>query len=430
MRRLFTVLFWSIITAAFIGPGTVTTCAVAGASHRFALLWALGFSTFACLVLQEAAARITVGSGRDLGQALRARFHGRTSGPLVLVLVLGAVVLGCAAYQTGNVLGAVAGVGLEFGTSRSVPVLAIGLVAGVLLWFAATRTLARLLGLIVGAMGAAFLITAATAAPDPAVLLRGLLRPTVPAGSGLLIVGLIGTTVVPYNLFLGSGLARGQRLADVRLGLGVAVILGGVISMGVLVVGTTLSGEFSFAGLAAALTLRLGSWAAKLFAFGLFAAGFSSAMTAPMAAAVTARSLFGRPDDGRWGERAWRYRAVWSAVVLVGVGFGLAGIKPIPAILVAQVFNGLILPFVAVFLLIVVNDRSLLGERYINGWKANIAMGLTAGVTIVLGASSLLRAATSAFGLDRATAPVLVCLAAALAFACALWSMREIRRVR
>jgi Mn2+/Fe2+ NRAMP family transporter len=430
MRRLSIILFWSIIAAAFIGPGTVTTSASAGARHGFALLWALTFSTFACLVLQEAAARITVGSGRDLGQALRFRFRGRASGPVVLVLVLGAVVLGCAAYQAGNVLGAVAGAALELDASRRDLVVVIGLFAALLLWFAATRTVALVLGLIVGVMGAAFLITAARVAPAPGELIRGVLLPTLPPGSGLLVVGLIGTTVVPYNLFLGSGIARGQSMADIRLGLAVSVTLGGLISMAVLVVGSAVSGEFGFAELATVLSRRLGPWAVKLFAFGLFAAGFSSALTAPMAAAVTARSLFGGFDDHRWDERAWRYRGVWSAVLLVGVTFGLADIRPIPAILLAQVFNGLILPFVAVFLLIVINDRSLVGDRYINGWIANAAMGLTVAVTVVLGASSLLRAATSALGFAPAGTPVLLGLSAGLAGGLAIWLAKEIRRVR
>ncbi|RMD96348.1 MAG: divalent metal cation transporter, partial [Calditrichaeota bacterium] len=109
MNRLLNILFWSIISAAFIGPGTVTTAAKAGASYRFALLWALLFSTLACLILQEASARITIVSGRNLGQALRDQFHGGVAGFAVLILVLGAIILGCAAYEAGNILGGVAG---------------------------------------------------------------------------------------------------------------------------------------------------------------------------------------------------------------------------------------------------------------------------------------------------------------------------------
>ncbi len=78
MKRLLSVLLGAVIAAAFLGPGTVTTAARAGAAHRYELLWALVFATVACLVLQEASARLTIASGHNLGQALRSRFrHGR-----------------------------------------------------------------------------------------------------------------------------------------------------------------------------------------------------------------------------------------------------------------------------------------------------------------------------------------------------------------
>ena len=78
---------------------------------------------------------------------------------------------------------------------------------------------------------------------------------SLPDGASLLVLGLIGTTVVPYNLFLGSGIARGQKLGDMRFGLSIAVVLGGLISMGGLVVGTAVDGPFVFAALADALAL-------------------------------------------------------------------------------------------------------------------------------------------------------------------------------
>ena len=70
MRRLVSILLWSAISAAFIGPGTVTTAAAAGAGYGMSLLWALLFSTIACLSLQEASARLTIASGKPLAQAI------------------------------------------------------------------------------------------------------------------------------------------------------------------------------------------------------------------------------------------------------------------------------------------------------------------------------------------------------------------------
>lgn len=401
MSRLARVLFWSILPAAFIGPGTVTTCASAGVAFGYALLWALTFSTVATVVLQEASARVTVVSGRNLAQAIRARFRGGAAGVLVLLLVLGAVVLGNAAYEAGNVLGASAGaaLGTDLSPRAATAVIAVG--AAAVLWVGTPRLVGTLLAATVGVMGVAFLVTGVLGAHPPGEVLRGALVPTVPAGAGLLVLGLVGTTVVPYNLFLGSGIAAGQSLAELRFGIGVAVGLGGVISMGIVLAGVGVAPPFGYEAVSAALSARMGAWAGPLFAWGLFAAGFSSAVTAPMAAAVTARGLFAGADadgEARWGERSWRYRAVWMGVLAVGVAFGLAEVRPIPAIILAQALNGVLLPFAAVFLLLVVNDRALMGDAGLNGRLANAAMGVVVLATLVLGASGVLRAAASVSG--------------------------------
>ena len=427
MKRLFSVLLWSILAAAFIGPGTVTTAASAGSRFGPVLLWALTFSTSACVVLQEASARLTLASGHDLGQALRRRFAGGWRGAAILLLVLGAILVGCAAYQAGNILGGVSGAALAVDLPRPVLTLATALAAGLLLWFNRVRTLAHLLALLVAIMGAVFLVTAVLLRPDAAALARGALLPVLPAGSAILALGLVGTTVVPYNLFLGSGLARGQGLAEMRFGLAVAVGLGGLISAGVLVVGTAVEGEFSFAALAAVLVGRLGGWAGSMLALGLLCAGLSSAVTAPLAAAVTARSLFAGKTGEGWQESSWRYRAVWLAVLGAGLVFGLSGVRPIPAIILAQALNGVLLPLVAVFLLLAVNDRQLMGDDAVNGRLANSVMGVVVAVSLVLGAGGLLRAGAATLG-RPAPGPVMALIIAALAavpVALTVWRQRR-----
>ncbi len=429
MQRLLNILFWSVIAAAFIGPGTVTTAASSGTRFGFSLLWALAFSTVACLVLQEASARVTVTSGYTLAAAIRRQFDGVT-GALAVGVVLGAIVLGCAAYQAGNILGAVAGAGLQFGLSPKLLTLLIGGAAGLLLFFGSMASVARLLGLLVALMGVTFLVTAFLIRPPIGEILKGTFVPAVPDGSSLLVLGLVGTTVVPYNLFLGSGIAAGQKLSELRFGLSVAIILGGLISMGILVVGTTVVGSFGFEALADALAAQLGSWAVPFFALGLFAAGFSSAITAPMAAAITARGLFSSGDADAWNERSGRYRAVWAGVLLAGVLFGLLGVKPIPAIIAAQAFNGVLLPMVATFLFLVVNDRSLVGERGLNGAASNTLMGIVVLVTIVLGVSKTLQALTSAFRLGTPDERLLFAASGVFALASAVPIVRAARRRR
>jgi Mn2+/Fe2+ NRAMP family transporter len=176
-----------------------------------------------------------------------------------------------------------------------------------------------------------------------------------------------------------------------RWGLAVAVGGGGLISLGVLVVGSAVGGGLEYERLAAVLSDRLGSAAAWSLAVGLFGAGLTSAVTAPLAAAITCRTLLSRPDGADWSERSFRYRTVWFGVLVIGVGFGVAEVRPIPAIILAQAFNGLVLPLVAVFLWLTMNDRALLGDAANRRWQ-NVAMGLVVAVCIVLGLRGLLAA--------------------------------------
>lgn len=399
MKRILSILFWSVLAAAFIGPGTVTTAASAGARFNYALLWALLFSTVATLVLQESSARVTVVSGFSLGQAIHRQFYGGAQGLTTLLLVLGAIVFGCAAYEAGNILGGVSGAVLGTGYSEAILTILIGGLAGVILWLGTIRIVAYIMSIIVALMGGAFLVTAFILKPPLFELFQGSFVPMLPRGSGLLVIGLIGTTVVPYNLFLGSGIAVGQSIKELRFGLSIAIILGGIISMAVLVVGTAVNSAFSYEALSSALSTQLGGWARHLFSFGLFAAGFSSAITAPLAAAVTAKSLFEQEGQNLWDDKGWRYRSVWLGVLFVGIGFGLADVKPIPAIILAQALNGIVLPFAAIFLLQVVNDRGLMGENNLNGAISNSVMSLVVAATIVLGSTNVLRAGASTLGL-------------------------------
>lgn len=393
-------------------------------------MWALVFSTLATIVLQEASGRITVASGRSLGEAIRKRFTGGTSGYAVLVLVLGAIVFGCAAYEAGNILGAVAGAGLGTGWDPRVLTMAIGIFAAALLWLGSPRRVAYILSAVVALMGVVFLATAITLGPSLDRIVRGSLVPVLPAGSGLLVLGLIGTTVVPYNLFLGSGIARGQTIAELRLGLGISVVFGGIISMGIVIVGAATVGAFSYEALVSTLSSKLGSWAGVFFSLGLCAAGFSSAVTAPLAAAVTARGLFARRDDERWRTRGGRYRSIWGGVLLIGIGFGMADVQPIPAIILAQALNGIVLPFAAVFLFVVVNDRQMMGERHVNGLLSNTLAGLVVIVTVVLGTSNVIKALTRAMGVPAPADPMILMTSLAVSLLLVVPVARMIRAKR
>jgi len=382
------VLFWSVISAAFIGPGSVTACAIAGSTYGLQLLWVLTFATLGTVWLQEAAARITIATGNDLGQIIVKTYAGPRGRRIAWALFL-AIFLGCAAYQAGNILGAVSGLALLTGFSIPLLTVVVGLICIVLLWVGSTQGLANMLGLVVFAMGGAFLYVAFGTPVTPGNLARALVTPAVPSGSLLLINGLIGTTIVPYNLFFGSsivptsdsstGESGGQSLSEMKLGIWVAVVLGGIISVVLLLAGLLIPNDFSYAHMAQVMTNRIGPWAGSLFAFGLFAAGFASSLTAPLAAAVTAQSLLGIQKN------SLPYRAIWLIVMTTGLVFGLLNVTPIPVIVAVQAINGILLPFVTVFLFLAVNNRTLLGDRYCNTLWQNIAMGIVVLVTAVFG---------------------------------------------
>jgi manganese transport protein len=412
--RFASALYWAVIPAAFIGPGTVTSAAKAGATYGAALLWALVFATLACVVLQTAAARIAVATGRDLGGAIALRFPG-TFGGVLRAGVAGAVVLGCAAYQAGNLIGASQGLLIATGAPKAALVGGCVVAAAALLWRGAPGPIAKLMGAVVAIMGFVFVAVAAAVAPPAADLLRGACVPTLPAGSAATALALIGTTVVPYNLFLGSALAKGRLLQDVKFGTAVSVAIGGLVSAAILVAGTTVVGGMSDYGpLLAALRVRLGDWAPTFFGVGLFAAGFSSAITAPLAAGLTVEGACGAArKDGAPGLRE---RTVRFAVLLVGAAFAWSDVKPVPAIVAAQTLNGFVLPLAAAFVLVVANDAALMGA----GRNRRAQNVLGAGVVFVaaaLGAGQLVDAAAQTFEIAKPapeTTAAVGCAAAAL----------------
>ena len=394
-KRILNILFWSVVSAAFIGPGTITTAAKSGALFGNQLLWALVFSTLACLLLQEAAARLTMVSGKNLGQAIVEQFEKSRSKWLVLSLVLGAIVLGAAAYEMGNLLGAVAGFQLIFNVPSYIFVLIIGAVAATILSIPSLKIISTIMGFLVVVMGIGFLIVAFLIQPSFPDIFKGSFIPRIPSGSaaGVLVLGLIGTTIVPYNLFLGSGIStQKQTVNEMRFGLAVAVLLGGIFSMAVLIVGTSIVGSFSFEELSLALQLKIGSAGKYLLGFGLFAAGFTSTITAPLASAITLKSLFGDKNPEKWQPGSLNFRLGWIIVLIAGIAFSIGNVKPIPAIILAQALNGFLLPFVGIFLFIVINNKAITGKEKSNPFWLNILMILVIFITLIIGLNSAVKA--------------------------------------
>lgn len=347
------------------------------------------------MVLQEAAARITIASGKNLGQIIALKYQ-QSNRRLRWMLFI-AVVIGCAAYEAGNLLGAVSGFMLITPVPKPILTLIVGIFCAVILWVGTIKIIAKVLGLVVALMGIAFIYVAIQSPVRLGEFVWASIVPAMPEASALLVIGLIGTTIVPYNLFLASGISRGQSVVEMRWGISIAVLIGGIISMAILVAGTEVTEAFSFEAVAAALSGKLGTWATAFFGFGLFAASMSSAITAPLAAAVTGQSLLANENEQTWASHSRNFRLVWAMVLGIGMVFGISNIQPIPAIILAQALNGILLPVVATFLLLAVNDRQLFPAIYRNSLLSNLLLLLIVGVSCFLGLYNILKAVSRAF---------------------------------
>lgn len=381
-----------LVTAAFIGPGTVTTATAAGANFGFALLWTLVFSVFATIVLQEMAARLGLVTRLGLAEAMRTASSSAVMSRISIVLVVASIGLGNAAYEVGNIAGAALAATNVTGIAGSYWSVIIGIGSGLLLAWGRYRVLEGVLIALVLVISSVFIFTAIWLAPDMGAIARGIFIPTIPSGSMLSVIGLVGTTVVPYNLFLHCNAVKQKwsaqydlksSLRESRWDTGLAVGLGGLITLAILSTGAS---TFFKPGLALSsesmgdqLAPVLGDSARYVFAAGLFSGGLTSAITAPLAAAYAVCGAMGWPQD----MKALPFKLVWLSVLATGTIFAASQSTPLPAILFAQVANGFLLPFVAIFLLLVMNNKRLLGEHR-NGPLSNIL-----GIFVVLTAIGL-----------------------------------------
>ena len=423
-----------LVTAAFIGPGTVLSASKAGAIYGFSLLWAVVFSAIAAIVLQEMSARLGIVTGSGLAQAIKGTFQRTWLRVSILGLILAGILAGNSAFQAENILGAAAGAAvltdsmvdrtsedhanssMEVGNSSptipgvekpasmslTVWIYIMGGMAWLLILSGKFELLQNVLTVMVVSMSVLFIVAAGLSQPSWSAIAGGLV-PQIPVGSGWFIVALIGTTIVPYNLFLHASAAaqrwpaesvcktinKERAVKDSRRDTIVAVSIGGLVTAAILITAAMAfhvdrpaakaPNWVGVADVAKQLEPALGAWAKWLFGAGLCAAGLTSAITAPIAAAYTAAGCFG------WSDKLsdWRLRGVASLVLLTGVGCAIGfGGSPQETILLAQAANGLLLPILAVFLLIVMNRVNLM-FRFRNSAVQNV-LGFTVVVFVTL----------------------------------------------
>jgi Mn2+/Fe2+ NRAMP family transporter len=382
-----------LVAAAFIGPGTITTCTLAGVNFGYALLWAMMLSIFTTIVFQEMAARLGIITQKGLAASIRKEIRIPWLRVVLIFIMLFAIVIGNAAYEAGNIGGAILGFEALLGVgSNSWFSWIIGACAFVLLYFGSYRSLEKIFIGLVMVMSFSFVLTAILTKPDLGKMFAGLLTPSMPKDSIFTIIALIGTTVVPYNLFLHASLVSEKwkspnDLRAVRLDTLLSLILGGIISMAIIV---TASAHQNIAienglDLAKGLEPLYGQAARYFMGVGLFAAGITSAITAPLAAAYVASSCFGWDK----GLKSTKFRMVWGFILLLGVLAQSFRFRPIEIIKFAQVANGLLLPVICVFLLWIVNRSTTMGSYTNKRWQ-NIVGILLLFIIMLLGAKSIL----------------------------------------
>ena len=391
----------TLVAAAFIGPGTVTLCTLAGVNFGFNLLWAMLLSIIATIVLQEMAARLGIISQKGLSEVIREEIKKPFLRKGITVLILSAVVVGNASYEAGNISGGILGLesvlgkySFSLGTnSINSMSLLIGLIAFALLYIGSYKFLEKALISLVLLMSVSFVATTIITKPNLLEVLNGLFIPKFPEKSILTIIGLVGTTVVPYNLFLHAALVKErwhkkEDLKFARKDTIISIILGGLVSMAIIISAAAIQTTdiSNAADLAKGLAPLFGDFAKYFMALGLCAAGITSAITAPLAAAYVAKGCLGWSG----GLKSKKFRFVWIAILFLGVLFSSIGIKPIEIIKFAQVANGMLLPIIAGILLWIVNKKSVLGG-YVNSKTQNILGIIIVCIAVFLGAKGILK---------------------------------------
>ena len=382
-----------LIAAAFIGPGTVTLCTIAGASFGYSLIWAIVLSIFSTIVLQEMSLRIGLITKMNLAEVIRINIKSKFINRLFLILIISSILVGNAAYEAGNITGASLGISaiLNSESINYIPIF-IGLIAFIILYQGNYKILERFLVLLVLIMSISFFITAVMTKPNIGSLVDGALSPELNSNNLMVVLGLIGTTVVPYNLFLHSSLVSEKwstldKLKVARFESFFSILIGGLISLSIIITAASVNNKDvnGVIDLAKGLEPLYGKFAIYFLGIGLFASGITSSITAPLAAAYVAKSCFGGDDS----LKSLKFRAIWIIILFIGVIVSMLKLNPIEIIKFAQFSNSLLLPIIAVILLWLINNKSIISRKY--RYKIqNILGSVIVIISLILGVKGLI----------------------------------------
>lgn len=384
----------AIVSAALIGPGTITTTGLSGNNYGFALVWAVFFSCIVMVITQRMTAKIGLVGQIGLAAAIRKAYkESPLWWPLAILLILAFFVGNCA-YQASNVVGAATGAAVIFGEHRLIFCILISAAALALVLSGSIKYIGNVLTIIVVAMVVMFLATAVVVKPDLGAIIHGMFIPSIPSGAQLLVIALIGTTMTPYCIYLHSDSHAGERiespdmdvedaLIDNHYASAINAIMMFLVSTSIMVVGHAMAqagGTISApTDLANGLKPLAGTASQYIFAVGIFCAGISSAACAPLAATYIISGVMGWSTD----LKDKRFRVITTIVFLIGCLFAIFGGTPTTIITTAQAIGGVALP-ISIILVILIANRSDIIKGHVNSKFLNILSVIVFIVTLVM----------------------------------------------
>ncbi len=389
------------IFLAIIGPGIITasvdndaggitTYTLAGAHFGFNLLWTLIPITVALIVVQEMCARMGVVTGKGLSDLIRENFGVKLTVLLILVLIVA---------NMGNTMAEFAGVAASmeiFGVSKYIAVP----IAAALVWVLVvkgTYSLVEKIFLIASSFYATYIVSGLLAHPNWGEVASKSVVPSINFNPGYIgmVIGLVGTTIAPWMQFYiqSAVVEKGVKLSeykytkwDVIMGCLVTDLVAFFIIMTCAVTIFPAGIRVDTAAEAAlALVPLAGQYSGWLFAFGLFNASVFAASILPLATAYTVCEGMGWDTgiDKKFRD-APQFYTLYTLIIVIGAAIILIpGAPLITIMLLSQVLNGMLLPVILVFMLLLINNKKLMG-KYVNGKIYNyLAWGTTIAMTVL-----------------------------------------------
>jgi len=389
------------VLAAVVGPGIITanvdndaggitTYSLAGAIYGYRLLWTVIPVALALFVVQEMSSRLGVVTGKGLADLMREEFGVKATFYLMVALLV---------TNWGNTMAEFAGLAAALEIVH-VPRLISVPIGAVFVWWLVTwgtyRAVEKVF-LLASAFYVSYVISGIMAKPDWGNVLASTVTPSFEANLPfvVMVIGIVGTTIAPWMQFYQQAavVEKGiptRNLREARLDVAVGSVMAVIVVWFIVIsCGATLHRAGipikSAADAAHALAPLAGRYAALLFGFGLFNASLFAAAILPLSTAYSVCEGMGweRGIDKKLNEAPWFY-GIYTALIALGAGAILVpGVPLLKVLYLSQVANGILLPAVLLFMLILANRRDLMGEN-VNSRTFNFVAWVLVGSLIVM----------------------------------------------